>query len=418
MEWNYLYKIDPKGAILAEIDISQYVDTEAGEYFYANQMVASGEDEIIVLVNNNFWIFNEKGLKTKLTDLAGENYFSDMYHLDDGRILVGSYMEKGYQLFELDVKAGKLSSEPISLPGGRYQYNVLCAGEGSQLYLNDENGLSVFDLESGEVSELINWINSDIDTSSVYNFVPLKDGRIFGTGYDPDTSKEMFVLLTKKPEDQIKPQVVLTLGCEYIDYNLRRAIIAYNRQGGDYRISIKTYSQYNTEADPQGGMTRFNNDLVSGSIPDLIVINESMPYDSYAAKGLFADLYQLMDQDESFVRDNYLTNVMEARSTNGKLYRMCTSFYVTTLAGAASRVGNEPGWTMQEMMQALNAAEGATLFANQTRETLQYQILSPMISQFIDSDTGRCSFDSQEFIDLITYIASAPESSSNGARLQ
>ena len=140
-----------------------------------------------------------------------------------------------------------------------------------------------------------------------------------------------------------------------------------------------------------------------------------MPYDSYAAKGLFADLYQLMDQDESFVRDNYLTNVMEALSTNGKLYRMCTSFYVTTLAGAASRVGNEPGWTMQEMMQALNAAEGATLFANQTRETLQYQILSPMISQFIDSDTGRCSFDSQEFIDLITYIASAPESSSNGA---
>lgn len=404
-EWNYLYHYDANGKIAQTINLDDYIDRDAGEYFYAYNMIARADGTVITLVNQTIWVFDENGLVKKVKPDT-ELHLNDLFELGDGRLLVGTY-EAEYKLYEIDPNTFALSEESLVLPG--MSYDILGAGEGSTLYLSNEQGLSTYDIDTGEVKEYVNWINSDIEIGSFYNFIPLKDGRFFATGYDHENGEDLFVLLSRVPDEEVVPKIVISMGMVYTNYELRRAVIAYNRQSNDYRITIKSYEQYNTPENYDGGLTRFNNDLIAGDIPDLIVLDSRMPFESYAAKELFEDLYTLMDKDESFNRADYLESIMAALSTDGKLYRMCTAFSVSTLMAAASRVGAEPGWTMQEMMQALNQlGNGATLFPNQTRETLEYEILQPMLTQFVDSATGRCSFDSQEFIDLITYIASAP----------
>lgn len=96
-----------------------------------------------------------------------------------------------------------------------------------------------------------------------------------------------------KPED-IKDRIVLTLAGNYIDYDLKRKVVEYNKSGDTYRIVVKEYSTYNTAEDYTLGVKQLNNDIISGGMPDILVVDSNMSMDSYIAKGLVANVDDLI----------------------------------------------------------------------------------------------------------------------------
>ncbi|MCD8325913.1 MAG: hypothetical protein LUC90_04265 [Lachnospiraceae bacterium] len=83
------------------------------------------------------------------------------------------------------------------------------------------------------------------------------------------------------------------------------------------------------------GITRLNNEILTGEGPDLFFndIAGSFDFDSYAKQGMLADFYELMEADPDFERSDYLENVFEAFETDGGLYELVPEFQLYTCLG-------------------------------------------------------------------------------------
>ena len=62
--------------------------------------------------------------------------------------------------------------------------------------------------------------------------------------------------------------------------------------------------------------------------------------DNYVAKGLLADISKLISKDEELSQTEFLQNVWDAYSVNGKLYYVIPRFAVVTMAAKTELVGD------------------------------------------------------------------------------
>ena len=226
-----------------------------------------------------------------------------------------------------------------------------------------------------------------------------------------DGATTYFITLTKTPYDQVPQKTTLTLACVYLGYDIKNQILDFNRKSSDYRIEVRDYSEFNTEDDYSAGYTKLITEIGSGAVPD-IMLTDGLPIETFGAKGLLADLWPFIDADEELGgRAGVVEPVFNALSQDGKLYEISSSFYITTIAGPASIVGTEPGWTYEEMYAALDQMpEGCELFSlGTTRSDVFSSICMLNLSRFVDWTTGECSFDSDDFISLMEFANRFPE---------
>lgn len=203
---------------------------------------------------------------------------------------------------------------------------------------------------------------------------------------------------------------IVTMYSLYTDSEFEKAVVDFNRASSDYQVEVTDYSKEY----PDDPLTRFNNDIIAGKLPDLILLTPNMPVDSYISKGLLADLYEFMDKDETVNRSDYLESVLTAYETNGGLYELVPGFSITTLVGKTSLVGSTPGWTVDEFIQLADADPDKYIIGDEYNLSLtNAQFFSAVINvcyeNFINRETGECSFDSEAFIKLMEFSNRFPK---------
>ena len=257
----------------------------------------------------------------------------------------------------------------------------------------------------------MSYINSDLSTNSMAQFVMLSEEEFIGFYNDYQDGSTRGGLFTHvKPED-IKDKAVLVLAGEYIDWNLRKRVVDYNKASEDYRIVVKDYSTYNTSEDYNLGNKQLNNDIISGNMPDILIVNYNMTMESYISKGLIANVDDLIAKDEELSQNEYLQNVWDAYRVNGKLYYVIPSFYVCTMLGKQSVFGDRTAITMEEL-EAVQASlpDNPSIFGD---TVLQGDFLNMMMgfcgNDFVDVSTGKCNFDSDNFVAMLTFAAELPQ---------
>ena len=255
----------------------------------------------------------------------------------------------------------------------------------------------------------LSYINSDLAAGSLNNFLVLDEEQFLGFYYDNNEGKMCGGLFTHvKPED-IKDRIVLTLAGNYIDYDLKRKVVEYNKSGDTYRIVVKEYNTYNTSEDYTLGVKQLNNDIISGGMPDILVVDSNMSMDSYIAKGLVANVDDLIAGDEELSKNDYLQNVWDAYRVDGKLYYVIPSFYISTMVGKESIFGDRTSITMEELQTIRDTMpEGTALFSDETRDSFLYTMMNYCGSDFVDVSTGKCAFDTDNFVAMLTYAAGLP----------
>lgn len=122
------------------------------------------------------------------------------------------------------------------------------------------------------------------------------------------------------------------------------------------------------------------------------------------------DFYELMAEDSSFNKEDYLQNVFEAYEYKGKLYQLIPSFYINTFVGKTADVGEDFTWTMEEAL-ALQASmpEGTNLFSNMIQYDFLYSCLSFSEDEYVNWETGECYFDTDKFIRMLEYAKTLPK---------
>ncbi|MDR0818168.1 MAG: extracellular solute-binding protein, partial [Oscillospiraceae bacterium] len=82
------------------------------------------------------------------------------------------------------------------------------------------------------------------------------------------------------------------------------------------------------------------------------------------------------------------------------------------MTGNADYIGADVGWTIDELNEALAAAEiGAKAVPNScTRSEILSNVINFNSNEYIDLKNGECNFDTPEFAKLLEFIKSFPES--------
>ena len=307
---------------------------------------------------------------------------------------------------EIDTDNMKLGDELQTSVSLSDMYSVMY-GPGYDFYTKDDSSVYGYDLKAGTKTEVFNFINSDVDTSAVNYMAVVSADEFIAAGWDNDSQTDIVTHFTRIPDDQVVQKTIITMSTPILYYDIRRKIIKFNKSSDTYRIVVTDYSQYNTDDDYSAGATRFNNDLIAGKVPDIIVVDAEMNYDSYVAKDLFTDLYKIMDNDSSFNKADYLENIFKAYEMNGKLYSLVPSFYLSTFAAKDSLLGGIKNWNVAEFMDFVKNHQGLQIFDNDfNRDSFIQMMLLFSRDSFIDSATGQCSFDSDEFKNLLEFAAS------------
>lgn len=202
----------------------------------------------------------------------------------------------------------------------------------------------------------------------------------------------------------------------YVDFNLYDGlysqIIEFNKNSSEYEVQLTEYSKEFEEP-----MARLNTDITTGNPPDILILDASMPLKSYYDKGLFADLYEFIDGDPDMKREDFIESVLKANETDGKLSKISFDFYIDTVVGKTSLVGEKQGRTAEEFFQlAESYPDKQAMPADMTKLRALLMFAYYGCNEYIDESTGKCSFDSDDFIKLLEFCNTFPSESDGGGQ--
>lgn len=402
---NTLYTYDSTGNLVSSIDLSKVVtqeDNDNNRYF--NNYIVDSQGNIYISLFTCIRVCDKSGNVLFTTPEAnGDNeWLNGLIFTNNGvpAIYKYSYSDTGSsaKLVEIDLNAKGYGKE-YELGSS---INTIYSGSGDYLcYSSSDTGIVGVRADNLQTESVLNLLNLGIDNSNINSMAVNDDGSFVTVGYDYSgmTARSTLSLITPIDSSEVKEKKVLTLGCFYIDWNIRSQIAEFNKTNEDYTIYATSYSESNDTSDYTAALTKFNNEILAGNVPDILLISSGMPYNSYASKGLFADLYEFMDKDDVYNRDAFMPNVLKAMEKDGKLYEITPSFTVHTYAAKKSLVGDATSLTMDQANQILaTMPEGATL-TNDSQTMTASNFLSTAItfSNFVDYANATCNFDSPEF---------------------
>lgn len=405
----YLDRIDPEsGESLSHIQLQL---PEGQDWLNASYGVCLPDGTACFPLDTSVLIATPDG-QCRTVELVtnGNGYVDRMFVLGDGTVVVHWYGGENWtsHYSPMDTATGKLGDD-IVVPEEMRNANLISDPAG-KMYFYDENGIYAFDDKAGTVTLLCNWLDSDIDYSrEMDGLTACEDGTFLATSRGENWDKLLINRLSYVDPATLPEKTTLTLACTY-SWQLQRAALRFNRASDTVRITLVDYSRYNNESNEYtGAVTQLNSDIITGRVPDILAVDSSLPFASYVAKGLFCDLYPLLDADETISRDDLVQSILKLCEVDGKLTSLIPYYQIATFAGKPETVGEAPGWTWEEFNALLAAhpeVEDAITFA--TRDTLVMYGVLLSGSQFVDYAAGACHFDSPAFTQLLEYAASYP----------
>ncbi|TCM96475.1 multiple sugar transport system substrate-binding protein [Paenibacillus sp. BK033] len=177
-----------------------------------------------------------------------------------------------------------------------------------------------------------------------------------------------------------------------------------------------------TDADIDKFTTTTNTAMLAGKGPDLVDLRY-LAADDYERHHLLEDLTARMDEDHTFRKTDYFTNVLGSEQGEKRLYSLPLSFSLSGMVGDRSAIAatgvriDDHSWTWDDFMSAgkeLVNANGKYKAAIASGEGLQVggtdyfvrSIVADNYSRFVDETNRKASFDSPEFTGLLEQIKS------------
>lgn len=393
---------------------SERIDNAEPEgYTYCNYLLDGGEGRVLAIMGGSKYeavVYGSDGAEVVRRELD-QNLFertNGVFTRSDGTLMVMSYNDDWTKFYmqSYDIESGNTGEQTEITFSNNFNVNQ---GVNSDLLLTNNMGVYTWNVGDAEPKMLMSYVNSDLPTNNMQYLQIIDDQHFVAVYNDINNWETKLAYFTYIDPADIPDREVLVLGGEYFSSDLKSRVIDFNKTNDRYRITLKDYSIYNTNDDWNAGHTRLNNDITSGQMPDIMVMNDISSYSNYVSKGVLADVGKLLEADEELGKLEYLQNVRDAFSIGGKLYAVVPSFNVRTMIAKKSLVGEPEVWTMADVEAVLaTMPEGATAFGDMMRDSYLFYVMSYAGQDFVDLETGKCNFNSQSFIEMLEYAKTLP----------
>lgn len=411
---SQLLTFDPSGTQISSIDFGNIVteeDSNANRYFQG--LVVAPDGNIYCNLGSCVRVLDSTGKVLFTTKDIDDNsgWLSSMVITNAGKAAVVKYeytdTTSTTKLVEIDAAAQDFGAEHIFKAGFNSAFN----GSGDYLvYTSSDTGIMGVRADTMEPEQVVNTLSLGLDSNS-NNFYVCDDGSFLMGSYDwsDDSSKVVLTILTPSENSAAKDKKIINLGCFYLDWSVRSLIAEFNRESSEYVINVQSFSDTNDTSDWANAVSAFNNQLLSGKVPDIISVDSSMPVDSYISKGLFADLYPVMEEDGELTRDMMMPNVLTALERDGKLPYISPGFYVTGYAGKSSVVGPVDEFTVARSQEIAKSMGDDVSVFNLYLTRNEYLSSALSYNNFVNYETATCDFDNDNFKAVLEAAKEYPE---------
>lgn len=283
-------------------------------------------------------------------------------------------------------------------------------GGGYDYYYKNENGLNGYAMDTSESTEVLNWVNSGLISSGIRDMVIVSPETVYMYGNDGIGGKTGLWKYTKADD------VVLTdVEIIRVTYNedgrnkIPLAAVKFNAAQSQYRIVCEEFSSAYTGSDL---MDSFDKAILAGNIGDIVVTQDFDTYRKYGEKGVYADLYTLMNNELSV--NDIFGCVRQVCEIDGKLYGLPQEFSLDTYAVKYGSIDLET-WNLEAFITLSDSlTTGKSILLSMTQEDVYNALRDSIIAECIDFENHTCSFDSDIFIHFLEYIDSLPQENTEG----
>lgn len=185
---------------------------------------------------------------------------------------------------------------------------------------------------------------------------------------------------------------------------LTEQVNLFNETHEGYRIDMEIYEQDDIDKDDR--LERLQREITAGRGPDLV--NFGSRYASNYCLGYYTEnLLNYLPEDWQSI---YFSNILNSFLVNGGLYAVPIGFSLSTFAGRQDMLGDRESWSIQEMMRIyMEREEDVILYPGEKKLDVFGTILSNNMESFIEWEAGECSFDSEEFRDILAFSNTFPD---------
>ncbi len=367
------------------------------------------QGHIYLPVDDKIVLFEADGSPAGQILLEGKRQAFSVGADASGKIYVGSkrIKDNDVQLTEVDFETKSLGKSYENYPFSR-QKELIWTPE-SGFLVNAGDAVYHYDLATETASSLFSWLRCDISSQSIVTVAPGAEQAVQAILYE-NGNGELACLTQREVSPSDKTELIMgTLG---VWPELQNAVTSYNRHSSQYHVTIRDYgSQYadTIRTWDEDAITALNLDLVSAhDSPDLLVLS-NLNVEGYARNGVFEDLGPWLDQSKILKREDYIENLLDNYTYGGQLVSIPHSVTLSTLSGNRQRVGDDPGWTLEEMTEFAMAYPDAELLAVTYNKWVLEVCLRLGKSAFLDLEQAQCRFDSEEFQSLLRFAATYPD---------
>ena len=314
--------------------------------------------------------------------------FTAMQAAQDGLYIVQfSGLDLTTQLLKLN--ADTFALEPADV-GGVGIYGLGTTADGDVLVSCTSDGREF--VKTADEAERFDWSEPGIVSPGYTNLYELGDGSwlLF---YRGQTSLELL------EEKLLPPKTTLTLLTDLPRAELYTIVNDFNRTSEEYRVEVIQFGEDGLTAE------LLRTQLIAGEGPDIFAFYDRSSLADLGANS-FEDLLVYLDADAEYGRDTLAPELLGAMCAQDKLDWLPYSFGISTFT-APSAYLSEPGFSFDEAKQAA-AKAGLPLFPGwMTRDILWGWMSDFAVGQYMDLETGTCSFDSEDYISLLEECAAA-----------
>ncbi len=205
-------------------------------------------------------------------------------------------------------------------------------------------------------------------------------------------------------ESASRETVSLTLVSFEESRALTEQVNLFNETHEGYRIDVQIYEQDDVDKDDR--IERLQREIAAGRGPDLI--NYGSRYASNYCLGHYTEnLLNYLPEDWQFI---YFSNILKSFFVDEGLYAIPVGFSLRTFAGRRDMLGNRERWSIQELIRIyMEREEDIILYPGEKKVDVFGTILSNNMESFIEWEKGECSFDSEEFRDILAFSNTFPD---------
>ena len=361
------------------------------------------EDHIYLTEGNRIWVFDIEG-NQPFTVVYNGSFIGDMGVTKEGQVVF--YGWEGQKcIYVIDETNGMLSVLKENIPNNA-SINSIIPSDVKGIWVTTIMDITEYDIETKTTTSVLNISDCGLSADSIIISTVLSDGNVMVISYEIADDgiplcKGSLLRRTEKTSVTEEKEII-TLGIFEDNFEFPEAVANFNKSQDTYKIEIINYVENN---DYDAAITRFNNELIAGSGPDIIDLSK-LNMDMLAGKGILEELTPYLEKDDELKRADLFESVLSAYSIDGKLYTIPNGFCVWGIAGSNEYIGSYSdgySWTIEDIMNVVKQNPDKEMFGYGSKNYVLMFCLSNNLDKFVDWQSGECNFVNDEFIGMLEF---------------